>query len=301
VIINADSEMQIRATTSRFIRAFFGDQFVTPSKDEYSMFAAKMASLRSSDLSRQVGAVAVSKEGEILSTGCNEVPRAGGGSYWEGDENDSRDFQLGYDSSARAKREILEDIFSRLRPWLSEKLKTLEVAELVEKAIGTKTKAVLKDAQIMDLLEYGRIVHAEMMAISDAARLGVSLRGSTLYTTTFPCHLCARHIVASGFERVVFIEPYSKSFAERLYPDSIQVGESKTHPGPKVRFESFVGIAPQLYKEIFLKGKRKDRDGNAIRWNTQTADPLLERLVPAYLQIEVAVISALSSKLYRNP
>jgi deoxycytidylate deaminase len=57
----------------------------------------------------------------------------------------------------------------------------------------------------MDALEYGRIIHAEMSAICDAARLGRSIKNAVLFTTTFPCHMCAKHIVAAGITKVVFL------------------------------------------------------------------------------------------------
>jgi deoxycytidylate deaminase len=46
-------------------------------------------------------------------------------------------------------------------------------------------------------------------------------RDLVLFSTTFPCHMCARHIVSAGIKRVVFLEPYPKSYAEELYADSI--------------------------------------------------------------------------------
>ena len=44
--------------------------------------------------------------------------------------------------------------------------------------------------------------HAEMEALLSCARSGVSTRGATLYSTTFPCHNCAKHIIAAGVARV---------------------------------------------------------------------------------------------------
>ncbi len=115
VIINANEEKSIRITCERFIRAFFSDNFVTPKTDEYGAFLAKAVSLRSSDLSRQVGAVALTKSGELISAGCNEVPKALGGTYWEGDKYDARDFQIGYDPSAEFKKRLVQDLLRKLR------------------------------------------------------------------------------------------------------------------------------------------------------------------------------------------
>src|SRR5262249_19134391 len=55
----------------------FGHPFITPDPDEYAMFLAFAASLRSAQLGRQVGAVVTTADGDVLATGCNDVPRAG--------------------------------------------------------------------------------------------------------------------------------------------------------------------------------------------------------------------------------
>jgi deoxycytidylate deaminase len=81
----------------RFIEAFFGKTDTTPRKDEYGMYAARSASLRSADLSRQVGAAICSKNGDLLVPGCNEVPKAGGGMYWDGELPDHGDIRKGFD------------------------------------------------------------------------------------------------------------------------------------------------------------------------------------------------------------
>lgn len=295
VVINAESRDDILSTVERFVRAFFGDNFVSPTLDEFGMYAAKVASLKSVDLSRQVGAVIYRPTGEIISSGCNDVPKAGGGPYWEFDTFDNRDFRVGYDSSVKFKRDILRDVFRRLseNDWLSSDLKNLEVDALVEKAISGPEQP-LKESHLMDILEFGRIVHAEMSALTDAARLGVSVKDATLYCTTFPCHICARHIVASGVKKVVYIEPYPKSLAGSLYEDSIEVEGDCKKPGPKVVFSHFTGIAPQRYPSIFSKGKRKDSKGRANLWKPRDSEPLVEILVPTYLNLEAAVVRALA-------
>lgn len=51
-----------------------------------------------------------------------------------------------------------------------------------------------------------RAVHAEINAISQAAKFGIALKGSTLYTTLEPCFSCLKTIIASGIVKVVFRE-----------------------------------------------------------------------------------------------
>src|SRR5690606_19175210 len=86
----------------------------------------------------------------------------------------------------------------------------------------------VRSSRAMDAIEYGRMVHAEMNAITDAARVGHAIRGATLYCTTFPCHICAKHIIASGIARVVYLEPYPKSLAQELHEDALEVDGQRT-------------------------------------------------------------------------
>jgi dCMP deaminase len=53
-----------------------------------------------------------------------------------------------------------------------------------------------------------RTLHAEMNAIARAARDGISLYGSTLYTTVSPCISCAKLILAAGIQQVLYNELY---------------------------------------------------------------------------------------------
>ena len=59
-------------------------------------------------------------------------------------------------------------------------------------------------------------VHAEQNAIIQAARLGSSIDGATLYCTHQPCVLCAKMIVNSGIRRVVYREGYPDDFARQM-------------------------------------------------------------------------------------
>jgi cytidine deaminase len=54
---------------ARFVNILFGHPYITPNVDEYGMFRAKAAALRSADLSRQVGAVITTDDGEIVQRG----------------------------------------------------------------------------------------------------------------------------------------------------------------------------------------------------------------------------------------
>lgn len=59
-------------------------------------------------------------------------------------------------------------------------------------------------------------VHAEQNAIIQAARLGISIDGATLYCTHQPCVICAKMIVNSGIRRVVYKHGYPDEFAREM-------------------------------------------------------------------------------------
>ncbi|WP_404416682.1 deaminase [Brevundimonas vesicularis] len=287
--------------TERFIDAFFGRTDLSPSKEEYGMYAAKSASLRSSDLSRQVGAAIFSSDGEIITQGCNEVPKALGGTYWDLEEPDFRDVMLGSDPNENLRNDIIKDLFDKLRSggYLSKKAKDLGSASSIAHALTSKSKIVdgkevaggaLADALIMDLTEYGRVVHAEMCAICDAARLGKSVKGSTLYCTTFPCHNCTKHILAVGVKRVVYMEPYPKRRAKELHENEISI---EIEAPDKVTFMPFLGISPFRYRDIFQKGKRKGAGGVAKRWLFGEPRPMVEVVAPTHIELEAMALASL--------
>ena len=63
-------------------------------------------------------------------------------------------------------------------------------------------------------------VHAEQNAIIQAAKLGVSLEGATMYVTHQPCVICTRMIINSGIKRVIYKNGYPDEFALELFGQS---------------------------------------------------------------------------------
>lgn len=246
---------------SRLVKIITHSELIRPTIAETAMHHARSAQMRSACLSRQVGAAIVDRGGSVVATGTNEVPKAGGGVYGESFEENPIDARCAMfsDSSKRFCRntteqnEIIEELInstSELRATSTERKERLRVE--------------LRNTQIGSLVEFSRAVHAEMDALLSAARNGVSSVGARLFVTTFPCHYCARHIVTAGIDEVQYIEPYPKSRALRLHPDSIQAEHTGWNPpsdgGPKVLFRPFSGVAPKLYKRAFLKDRElKDK------------------------------------------
>ena len=288
LVINADQVAldAVEGQVFRFCELLFSANNVSPSKQEYGMFAAKAAALRTLDLSRQVGAAIFHPSGEIITMGSNEVPKAGGGTYWsDGAPFDAREYTLHVDSNDVRKRELLFEIFKATKSSIGFE----DFLDLPE----------VKDSQFMDALEYGRIVHAEMSAISDAARLGLSVHGATLFCTTFPCHMCAKHIVASGITTVIFLEPYPKSLAADLHTDSIEIeggSRGKYKEYDSVKFVHFFGITPRRYRELFERGSRKNL-GKFLGYINNQKKPNLNIIAPFYVDLELRVVRAGTSAL----
>jgi deoxycytidylate deaminase len=263
------------AELRRFIELLFGHPFLTPTRAELAMFLAFGSAMRSA-ARRQVGVAIATQDGEVVALGTNEVARARGGQYWEGDEDDGRDHRRATNVTDTLMTAILGDLIARLKKkmWLSEAkgrddLDTLTKAAQVDLARPCAVSeedppSLREEASIYGLIEFMRPVHAEMAAISSAARRGVRIDGCVIYTTTFPCHECARHLVASGLKRVVFIEPYPKSRVSIMFDDSIIVDGDD---GKRIPFVPYIGLAPSIYLQVFRAPQRKSADGTTIDWD----------------------------------
>lgn len=57
--------------------------------------------------------------------------------------------------------------------------------------------------------KYAYVVHAELNAILNSTK---NLKGSTIYVTHFPCNECAKSIIQSGIEEIVY---YSDKHKEK--------------------------------------------------------------------------------------
>lgn len=286
-----DNTEEIKNCVFRLIDLLFGNPFITPTFDEYAMFMAYSASLRSADLSRQIGAV-ITKNNEILTTGVNDCPRYGGGLYWQihdknqyYDEPDGRDYMLGHDSNKIEQTKIIEQILERLGLDKSK--------ENIQK---------IKKAGIGSLTEYGRVVHAEMEAILACSRNNISSKDAVMYATTFPCHNCAKHIIAAGIRKVVYIEPYPKSKALSFYTH--EISESQNDDGNKVLFVPFSGVGPRRYIDLFAMSStkwgekgRKDNDGKRIDWIRSDASLRNPMRALTYLDYEKAAYLSYYSEI----
>lgn len=285
---NAFLERQIK----RFIDLLFNDPFAEPTYEEYFMFCAQAAAYRSLDLDRQIGAVIVNQEHELVAAGFNDVSKVGGGHFAHHDHpmhahtdtvSDLRDFRQEYDYNHK----YLDQIANKIA----------QILKLVD-----KDKSRLRD-EISGITEFKRSTHAEMSALLDASRRGVAVRECTMYVNTYPCHNCAKHIIASGIAKVIFLHPYTKSKAREMYKGMIKHGlfSDVADNSGVVIFEPFLGVSPNRFIQTFANDKdtRLDKEngrenGKTVSWSITTNSiprELLQRLPHSYTSREWSVIN----------
>ena len=68
--------------------------------------------------------------------------------------------------------------------------------------------------------ELCRGLHAEQNAIIQAAVNGVSIRDGVIYTTTFPCVVCAKMIVNARLKEIIYTEGYPDELSELMLLES---------------------------------------------------------------------------------
>jgi deoxycytidylate deaminase len=283
---NTDIKENVRPSTDRFLDSIFGTKLYTPTKDETGMMKAASAALRSACMSRQVGASIYSEQGELIGVGCNDVPKSGGGLYSSdmNPDEDKRCYHWGGKicHNDHRKQKLANSITNKILDGDGNDFgKFDDIFDRVSKS----------DSR--NLIEFSRSVHAEMEAIVSVARSGKgSTLNGTLFTTTFPCHNCARHIVAAGISRVVFIEPYSKSLALDLHHDSITLSDESG----KVRFVQYEGFAPRSSLRVFssVGRDRKDEKGRFSEVSSRNASPLFPHPLDSYMTSEELIIQELT-------
>jgi deoxycytidylate deaminase len=253
------------------------------------MYQAASAAGNSACLSRQVGAAIVDSSGKVLSIGWNDVPKFGGDLYRvdsEGPTTPVGDHRCFNWKGGKCFNDE-EKNFLALKV-VDELVKSGHIATLDRQ----NAAEVLRKSPIRSLIEFSRSIHAEMHAILCAAENGGQrLRGGKLYCTTYPCHSCARHIVAAGISEVYYIEPYRKSLAIKLHDDAISENEDDHQ---KVRLIPFDGVAPSRYLSMFRMGAdERKKSGLLVRVNPRDAHPVLKNTLESIPALEGLVVQGL--------
>ena len=68
--------------------------------------------------------------------------------------------------------------------------------------------------------ELCRATHAEQNAIVQAALFGVSINGSTMYSTTQPCVLCTKLIINAGIKKIVIQNSYPDRMSMQMLKEA---------------------------------------------------------------------------------
>jgi len=243
--IDSKIEEHLNFKIERFLHLIFNTKIITPTKAETSMYLAAAAAGNSACLSRQVGACLTDSEGNVLSVGWNDVPQAGGHLYHfsESDKLGERDHRCGNEGK-KCHNEIEKE---KLTTEIAEKMIS---EELVRGEDKEKIITLLRNTRLQSIIEFSRAIHAEMYTLISSAlnNNGIKIKGGSIYSTTYPCHNCARHLIAAGVMNIFYIEPYPKSLAIQLHGDSITEDDKDEK---RVRILAFDGISPNKYLQFF--------------------------------------------------
>lgn len=68
--------------------------------------------------------------------------------------------------------------------------------------------------------ELCRALHAEQNAIIQAATLGQSVEGATIYVTNQPCVICAKMLINAGIEKIIVKEGYPDELAVEILEEA---------------------------------------------------------------------------------
>jgi len=226
-----------------------------PSVAEAMMTTAYCESKRSSCLKRRVGAVIARANGEILAVGHNDVP-----------DGIERCISSG---SGRCARDVIQEKFAanlRHCPRCGcevdrRRLKCSHCGEALDD-FSKLCRKCGKDPEITytckcgaqvfkdfvpgtasgtgKLLDMCLSLHAEDNAIMSLGMTGVvSPEDTVLYTTTFPCNLCAKKIIRARIGRVVYAEPYAMEESKRVLEEN------------RVKVDRFEGVKSEAYFRLF--------------------------------------------------
>ena len=170
-----------------------------PTWDVYFMSIADLAATRSPCLRRQVGAV-IEKDHQVLAVGYNGPPASFAHCVEKEEpcEACNGSGKAVYGMSATC----LYCDGTGIKHDSHESLKTLSPYFKIYKIpICIRKQLNIPSGQRYELC---RASHAEFAAICQAAKKGISIDGSTLYCTCFPCIICAKAIISAGIKKVYY-------------------------------------------------------------------------------------------------
>ena len=253
----------------RYLALIFDPGCTKPNDNEIMINLAYTMAMKSNCISRQVGAVIVGRDGYVVGAGWNDV---GEGQISCG-LREIKDLESGYydehvrvfldkDTEYAISKDDREKVIKVLmKDYINKKINTDEVGKfcfcfkdnfsqkyLLNKAKATGLTDKCSEEEIAKLgikrLEYCQALHAEENAIIQGAKIGgMGLQEAIIYSTAFPCELCAKKIQQVGIKKIIYTEPYPENISEQIYLKS---------PVKKIETEQFEGIMPRGYFNLFM-------------------------------------------------
>ena len=217
---------QLEQKVERVYRHIFQPGEQAPNLNEVRMAQAHVVAQRSSCPQRKVGAVITNALGFVVAEGYNAVP-GDGPSCMEKYRGCYRRVVKAQDLRILSRLFKCGECGSELGDDLT----------CMNSACGVRYETRLPPRKNLD---YCRAVHAEESAILQVSRFGgIGIDDGTLYTTTYPCALCAKKVLHTGLSKIVFMRQYEMDSAD----DPLR--------GEGVVMEQFEGITPRAYHRAF--------------------------------------------------
>ncbi len=82
-----------------------------------------------------------------------------------------------------------------------------------------------------------RTMHAEMNALIQAARAGVSVEGADAYITNLPCTTCAKALICAGIKRVVVFSDFHDTRAADFFKRAGVSIERREQPQTTINYD----------------------------------------------------------------
>jgi len=193
-----------------------------PDMREIYMTMAYAAASQSRCLQRKVGALITTEDFEVVSVGHNDVPK-NLESCIERDGGCARDIQ---------KTNLINTFIYCPK---------CGVALNEDKICNNCGLSVDKEYFKSKNLGACRALHAEESAIVEAAKSGIRLKNGIIFTTTFPCNMCANKIANVGVKKVIYVEPYPEVEAIKILKKN------------NVEIELFEGIKSRAFFSLFKR------------------------------------------------
>lgn len=256
-----------------------------PTAAEENMHLAHSAALRSTCMSRQVGAVITKGLGHVLAVGWNDTGMGQlgcglGGALTGGSLQTKYDQmrayleeRLGTEAWSKVWLDIgMDNLFCfRERVTLLDEMCSIlrkpgdakEVGRLIARGPedGKHPGELVRLAQVLNhavlgrRVDFCRALHAEENALLQANRLGgVSVADGTIYVTASPCEMCTKSLYQAGIKKIVYTQVYPGTWAHAFRTDGIR----------NINFEQFEGVKSPGYYRLF-KPDYPLKDAQAIR------------------------------------